>query len=505
MSDHTLPQPGRTRWQPLRLGLVELFRYDSEEFWFRDGHLLLRGNNGTGKSKVLSLTLPLLLDANLRSSRVEPDGDPGKKMAWNLLLGDAYERRTGYSWIEFGRLGDDGQPLFLTLGLGLHAVAARSHQVESWYFLAEGQGSGAPRIGGGLWLLSAQRQVLSRERLRETMATFGQPGAPAGHGQVFENAQAYRRAVDERLFQLGARRYDALLDTLIQLRQPQLSRRPDERALSAALTESLPPLPSELLADVAEALTQLEELRQALERTQRLHQAVQSFDQRWRIYAGMASRRQARVLRQAQTEFDKASHTRSQSQAALAAAQAQEIATQTRRDSASIMLAGARTRLETLLADPLNGDANRLQQASAHARQRDQELVAATADSLAAGQQASEKPACCSRPRRGRTRPLRAGCRRVTPPCHWRWPPVWAPRCPNTASTMPTRRPWPAPRLPPTRRRSSNCVPCRRGGVTTCCWCAAACWPMTRPWPIGSRCSRRWPSARPTPKTLRPR
>ena len=391
MSDHTLPQPGRTRWQPLRLGLVELFRYDSEEFWFRDGHLLLRGNNGTGKSKVLSLTLPLLLDANLRSSRVEPDGDPGKKMAWNLLLGDAYERRTGYSWIEFGRLGDDGQPLFLTLGLGLHAVAARSHQVESWYFLAEGQGSGAPRIGGGLWLLSAQRQVLSRERLRETMATFGQPGAPAGHGQVFENAQAYRRAVDERLFQLGARRYDALLDTLIQLRQPQLSRRPDERALSAALTESLPPLPSELLADVAEALTQLEELRQALERTQRLHQAVQSFDQRWRIYAGMASRRQARVLRQAQTEFDKASHTRSQSQAALAAAQAQENATQTRRDSASIMLAGARTRLETLLADPLNGDANRLQQASAHARQRDQELVAATADSLAAGQQAQRE------------------------------------------------------------------------------------------------------------------
>ncbi|MGY4422023.1 hypothetical protein ACVWY2_004472 [Bradyrhizobium sp. JR6.1] len=41
--------PTRERWQPLRLGLVDLFHYDSEEFWFRDGHLLLRGNNGTGK------------------------------------------------------------------------------------------------------------------------------------------------------------------------------------------------------------------------------------------------------------------------------------------------------------------------------------------------------------------------------------------------------------------------------------------------------------------------
>src|SRR5690606_38901311 len=70
-----LPEPTRSRWQPLRLGLVELYHYDVEEFEFRDGHLLLRGNNGTGKSKVLSLTLPFLLDADLRSSRVEPDGD----------------------------------------------------------------------------------------------------------------------------------------------------------------------------------------------------------------------------------------------------------------------------------------------------------------------------------------------------------------------------------------------------------------------------------------------
>ncbi|MEW6169868.1 MAG: hypothetical protein AB1651_19620, partial [Pseudomonadota bacterium] len=63
----SLPEPVRDRWQPLRIGLVELYYYDAEEFWFRDGHLLLRGNNGTGKSKVLSLTLPFLLDASLRS------------------------------------------------------------------------------------------------------------------------------------------------------------------------------------------------------------------------------------------------------------------------------------------------------------------------------------------------------------------------------------------------------------------------------------------------------
>ena len=119
-----LPRPERERWQPLRLGLVELFHYDSEEFWFRDGHLLLRGNNGTGKSKVLSLTLPFLFDAQLKSSRIEPDGDPGKKMAWNLLLG-RHDRRMGYAWLEFGRVSETGEVEYLTLGCGLFAAAAR--------------------------------------------------------------------------------------------------------------------------------------------------------------------------------------------------------------------------------------------------------------------------------------------------------------------------------------------------------------------------------------------
>ena len=136
-----LPQPTPGRWQPLRLGLVELFHYDSEEFWFRDGHLLLRGNNGTGKSKVLSLTLPFLFDAQLKPSRIEPDGDAGKKMAWNLLLGKL-DRRIGYAWIEFGRITDDGQPDYLTLGCGLSAAAARA-QVDAWFFVLERQRIGA--------------------------------------------------------------------------------------------------------------------------------------------------------------------------------------------------------------------------------------------------------------------------------------------------------------------------------------------------------------------------
>ncbi|MCZ7562265.1 MAG: hypothetical protein M5U30_21415 [Burkholderiaceae bacterium] len=334
-----LPEPLRERWQPLRIGLVELFHYDSEEFWFHDGHLLLRGNNGTGKSKVLSLTLPFLFDAQLRSSRIEPDGDSGKKMSWNLLL-DSYPRRTGYTWIEFGRLAADGHPRYLTLGAGLSTVAGRA-QVESWFFVIDDAAdrvdaaNGAMRIGRDLWLVNDQRVVLARERLREAIE---------GRGQVYDSAAAYRRAVDERLFHLGARRYDALMDTLIQLRQPQLSRKPDEAGLSHALTEALPPMPQELLTDVAEALDRLEEDRRQLDEIRELAQAVERFDRRYRVYAGTLSRRQARELRQAQTDFDNASQERNRAHASLQTAQAAQAQAQAAHDDAERALAAQRSR-----------------------------------------------------------------------------------------------------------------------------------------------------------------
>ena len=357
-----LPEPQRERWQPLRLGLVELFHYDSEEFWFRDGHLLLRGNNGTGKSKVLSLTLPFLFDAQLRPSRIEPDGDNSKRMGWNLLV-NSYQRRIGYTWIEFGRLQSNGVARYLTLGAGLLAVEGKP-QVDSWYFLLEGTGERQdPRLGQDLWLTNNQRLVLTQKQLRELVEG-------KGYGTVFDNAPNYRRAVDERLFHLGSKRYEALMDTLIQLRQPQLARKPDENGLSHALTEALPPIPSELLGDVAEALNQLEEDREQLEKTRQLEHAIKQFEQRYRVYAGMLTRRQARELRQGQTAFDYASEERNKALSAFQ--QAEEVATAATiaHDAAKRSLLGAQARRETLQSGPANQDANRLSQAEQDAKDR---------------------------------------------------------------------------------------------------------------------------------------
>jgi uncharacterized protein (TIGR02680 family) len=283
------PTPTTGRWQLLRLGLIDLFYYDEEIFPFVDGRLLLRGNNGTGKSKVLALTLPFLLDGDLSARRVEPDADPNKRMEWNLLLGGTHPHaeRLGYTWIEFGRLGDDGAPVYRTLGAGLKAGSGR--MLRNWFFITR------QRVGDDLELLDASRTALGRERLAEALGD---------HGRIYDTKSAYRHAVDETLFGLGEKRYDALVDLLVQIRQPQLSRRPNEGMLSDALTRSLSPVPSSLINVVAEGFRGLDDEREQLAELADTTRAVAAFLEHYRAYARVIARRKAEGPRLAQSKFE---------------------------------------------------------------------------------------------------------------------------------------------------------------------------------------------------------
>jgi hypothetical protein len=324
-----LPQPERERWQPLRAGLVDVFYYDQEEFHFRDGRLLLRGNNGTGKSKVLALTLPFLLDGELSPHRVEPDADPKKRMDWNLLLGGEHPNpeRLGYTWLEFGRRDAGGSAHFCTLGCGLKAVTGRGIS-DHWFFLTD------QRVGEDLTLVDSAQIAMTRDRLEDAIGT---------HGAVHRTARTYRRAVDEALFALGEQRYGALIDLLIKIRAPQLSKRPDERHLSAALTGALPPLDQALIADVAEAFRGLEEDRDALAAMVQARDAANAYLQTYRHYARIACRRRATPPRRSQTAFDRVSRELAEAQEAHGRARA-ELA------EATDALAGLRAEQERLRA-----------------------------------------------------------------------------------------------------------------------------------------------------------
>ena len=180
-----LPEAKRERWQPIRGGLLNIYRYDHQEFRYEEGRLLLRGNKGTGKSRVLALQLPFILDGEIIPQRVEPDGDPAKRMEWNLLLGGKHDDRLGYTWMEFGRVSESGQTVYKTLGCALRAVQGRGI-VQQWFFITN------RRIGQDLFLENEMGQPLSKGKLE---AAIGDRGQVFGSGKVEDDRRDYCRAV----------------------------------------------------------------------------------------------------------------------------------------------------------------------------------------------------------------------------------------------------------------------------------------------------------------------
>jgi uncharacterized protein (TIGR02680 family) len=298
VSGADLPRPTRERFQLLRAGILNLWQYDEQELRFEDGRLILRGENGTGKSKALELLLPFLLDADLSPQRLDPFGGTSRTMEWNLLQDGRYESRVGYVWLELGRRVDDQEDEHWTLGCGLRA-SQRTRRVDSWYFLTR------LRVGEGLTLLS-HRTPLLRDQLRQQISGIGSIGDIGGdRGWVFDTGREYREKLDLQIFGLGEDRFATLRHLLLQLRRPHLSERLDPQTLSETLKESLPPLDPFLIGQLSESFERLDNDQKELARVESAAASVGSFVDLYRDYGrGMARGRGAEV-RQADSRYHK--------------------------------------------------------------------------------------------------------------------------------------------------------------------------------------------------------
>ena len=234
------------RWQPSRAGIINVWRYYDEIFTFHQGRLLLRGPNGTGKSKALELLLPYLFDANLRPHRLSTFGSADRTMHWNLMgEGIQGSTRVGYVWLEF-RHGDK----WFTCGARLQATT-NTNSVTATYFTT------SQRVGE-LALVNEAGRPLTRTDL---VAAIGE------HGVVHASPADYRHAVRTTLFPgVSEQRYDSLITALLQLRTPKLSERLDPSVLSTLLSKALPPLDQSDLTEIAEGFERLDRQREDLRR-----------------------------------------------------------------------------------------------------------------------------------------------------------------------------------------------------------------------------------------------
>ncbi|MFI6085044.1 TIGR02680 family protein [Streptomyces sp. NPDC051217] len=292
--------PARRRWQPHRAGILNVWRYYDETFSFHQGRLLLRGQNGTGKSKALELLLPFLFDASLRPNRLSTFGGSERTMHWNLMgEGASGKTRVGYVWMEF-RIGSEqeqeqeqeqGEARWFSCGARLHAsVHTRSAHAD--YFTT------SRRIArpGGVSLTNEAGQPLTRAALADALR---------GHGEVHASPDDYRTTVRRTLFEgMGEQRYEALITALLQLRQPKLSERLDPSLLSSLLSRALPPLGDGEIGELAEGFERLDRQRERLRQLDQEVTAAGGIAAQQRGYAQRVLRASAAALISATTDMD---------------------------------------------------------------------------------------------------------------------------------------------------------------------------------------------------------
>lgn len=236
------------KWEINKIGLLNFWFYDDEEFKFSEGKLLLRGNNGAGKSLTMQSFIPLLLDGNMSPERLDTFGSRDKKIK-NYLLNDEDERdeRTAYLYMEFKRKNTEE---YITTGLGLQAK--KHQQINSWFFIL----NAGKRIGKDFLLfkkVNNNKIPLSRIELRNKLVD---------NGELIDSSSQYVKRVNNIFFGFETEdEYKELLKLLLQLRSPKLSNNFKPTKMTEILSNSLRTLSNDDLRPISEAIRNMDILK----------------------------------------------------------------------------------------------------------------------------------------------------------------------------------------------------------------------------------------------------
>uniref|UniRef100_UPI002F90B7A3 TIGR02680 family protein n=1 Tax=Streptomyces sp. NBC_01562 TaxID=2975879 RepID=UPI002F90B7A3 len=314
------------RYVPTRAGIINLWDYRDEEFSFAGGWLVLRGPNGSGKTKALEVLFPFVLDGRIDPKRLNPFAAEDRTMKSNLLF-RGQDSALGYVWMEFTHR-ETGEAV--TCGIGLHAQRHRDTPAR-WHFVAEG------RVGEDFSLLTDDDRPMTRKQL----------AAELGRELIASTAD-YRAAVDQRLFGLGRERYEQLLTLILTLRRPQLAKNLDPAKLSDTLTAGLRPLDDDLIAEAARSFDDMESVQRTLEGLAAADDATRAFLASYSTYLRVHARTAADRLTARRAETAERAAALRAAAADLAAAREQQATAETRAESADAALAAQRARLDQL-------------------------------------------------------------------------------------------------------------------------------------------------------------
>lgn len=234
-----------------KIGLLNFWLYDEEEYEFYDGKLLLRGSNGSGKTVTMQSFIPLILDGNKSPKRLDTFGGNDKHIEY-YILGDDKDASTGYLYMEFY---DSEKDKYVTIGMGLSAKKGRP--VEFFGFaLKDGT-----RIHHGFELYKLKdgfnKSPLTKLELKTRLGI---------NNEFVEKAKDYKKMVNNLLFGFpSVESYDEFINILLQIRSPKLSKGYSPSLLMQTLNAVLPPLSEEDLMPLSETIESLNSTKEKME------------------------------------------------------------------------------------------------------------------------------------------------------------------------------------------------------------------------------------------------
>jgi hypothetical protein len=289
-----LPDPTRTRWQASRAGLVNLWEFDVTEYWFADGRAQFVGANQSGKSTLMALTTLTLLAGALDRQYIDTFGQSDKSFRYYVEpTDDPRDRREttaqtnrGWAWIEFSRLGHDGEPEYFTALLYAQAKRGVSHMPPTWIICR-----GKARVRDGIDLAVGRATVEPRDLHDVDGLT------------VMDSGRKYADRIATELFGFtDTDRYATVLEMLKTLRTPHLGQRLDPDWFTQQIRAALPPVARTEVEELAAGWQQLEQLSHDRNDAEAARDAVGLYlSKSWRPWVDSVLRARADALLAADT------------------------------------------------------------------------------------------------------------------------------------------------------------------------------------------------------------
>ena len=262
----------KNRWKMNRMGFVNFWLYDEEIFEFCDGKILLRGQNGAGKSIATQSFIPFILDGDRTPRRLDPFGSSDRRMEYYFLGDGEKEESTGYLFLEFKK-EETGQ--YRTVCIGQRAQKGKP--MSFWGFvLMDGR-----RIGGDVQLyqqVGSAKIPYSKQDMKKVL----------GDDVPFTDVQGeYKAMVNKYLFGFPRMdQYEQYIQLLVKVRAPKLSKEFKPKKVYEILNESLQTLTDEDLRAMVVAMEKmdsiqgnLEDLRNAQKNTQIIQNEYTRYNQ----------------------------------------------------------------------------------------------------------------------------------------------------------------------------------------------------------------------------------